>query len=448
MAAPRSPGTEVVIYWLDRNGPKDKVFMQPDDTLQYVIDHARRVWNIADDLQVCLYNQNRILVGDLDRTFQSSNLGRCMLIVDYSQESRQLATQRKDKEAAVAYKRNLAEHEKWRETANPVDAFRYDLKRHAQTLEHVMKHADDKQLHRLFNTHGILRIHNMLVGAFQVDPATETQAVNRKEFEQFGRCPDGNPFCSAATRAKLLNHLETNVFVGDVPKYVAPAAQGGGVSSVSAQGGGGKSPPLPSHQSPQQAQTSQPSPQPGGGSDVSTTPAKKIAGSPPSPPPQPPAFELTTETLGIGEIIRPRLNRRQAALPKVEKKQQIASFTNVDLKYGAVEDFSCECEIYIDDADGAEAPQIRYKSQSKEKIINLRWRSKQVLSQPLAPGSTSFSVVLELDDFDLQAQFGSDTDVLAFERAINHVYRHLHAFAPGAGRRFDDFDFTEKQMAL
>jgi hypothetical protein len=450
MAAPPSPGTDVQLYFREQNGPKEKVTMHPDDTLQKLIDHARSTWSIADDLHLCLYNTrrntqaNRLPLVDLEQTFQASGLGRCVLIVDYSEESQQLAIERKVKETAAAYQRNFAEHEKWRQTANPVEVFRYDLKRHAQTLEHTMKHADEKQLHRLFNTHGILSIHNMLIGAFQVDPATETQAVNQQAFDNFGRCPDGSAFCSSATRNKVSNHLEASVFVGDIPKFVAPVAQGGGsissaprspppvVGGRAAAGGNERSPPPP----PAAA---------GGG-----MPPPQVFATTPPPPPETAVFELTTESLfgGIGEIIRPRRNRKPIMLPKVEKRKVIAAFTNVDLKYGTTEDFGCDCEIYIDEVDGEEAPQLRCKTQTKEKSFDLRWRKKQALSHPAVPGSTAFSMLLELDNCDLHARFCSDADVLNFERAVNHVHRHFHAFVPGAGHRFDEFDFTEKQMIM
>jgi hypothetical protein len=445
-AVPPSPGTRVKLLWHGQSGQQQAllVSMNPDEPLQNLIDRARHEWGICDDIVLCLRKSaNREIVGGLDRAFKDSGLGGQALCVDFADEAfKKLHWDRKQKEvaaaheqsqkeAAVAYQHNAAAHEKWRSTvSNPVELFRYDLKRHARILDHVMNHATDEQLHRLFNTHGLLSVYNMVIGTFQVDPTDpHTAAVNLQAFQKFGQCPDdGLPFCSKATREKYMTRWDTAYLTGDVPKYTPP--------------------PTP----PRTPPPTPPRTLPPRGKDFPTPSIEDpgaSGGGKVTPPPEP----LKVETFGgFGELIRASKQKSiRPEFPSVQNNACIASFKNVDLKHGETEYFEYACEIVIaTDQAGALVPQISFQKSlvSAKHIVDLQWLKKKQsvapvasaplkfvpISQALSPGPSSFSKLLQLDSCELRVRFGGDSDVLLFEEAIRYLYVHFTAFA-GEGQR-------------
>ena len=455
-ANPPSPGTQVQLSW---NGQRQRFLVNPDDPLQSLVDRAREFWHICDDVGLCLRRivGNREPLGGLEQAFKDSGLGaQVSLCVDFADEaSKKLHSERQrkeeaaaleksQKEAAVAYQRNAAAHEQWRSTANPVELFRYDLKRHAQILEHVMNHANDEQLHRLFNTQGLLQVHNMVIGTFQVDPTEpHTEAVNQLAFQKFGQCPDRLPFCSKATRDKYMTRWQTAYLTGDVPKYTPPSgAFVSGKASSPPKEERPKAEPEAKKKAEEERLKAEAKAKKaederlkgeGEGDKKKADGAIGREGS-----------EFTIEVFDFGVIIRPTKQSVRPEFPSVQRGNQIASFKSVDLKDGETQYSGCACEIVIAaDEAGALVPQISFqKSSASKHIVDLRWLKKQSvasvasapvefvpISEALSPGPSSFSMLLKLDSCELRVQFGCDADYLLFGKAIRYLYGQLTAFA-------------------
>ena len=471
-AVPPSPGTRVKLSWI-LDGQSETFSMNPDDPLQSLIDRARVLWHICDDVGLCLRRivGNREPLGRLELALKDSGLGaQVSLCVDFADEaSKKLhlenkrkeaenkrkeeaaALEKSQKEAAVAYQRNAAAHEQWRSTANPVELFRYDLKRHAQILEHVMNHANDEQLHRLFNTQGLLQVHNMVIGTFQVDPTDpHTEAVNQLAFQKFGQCPDRLPFCSKATRDKYMTRWQTAYYTGDVPKYTPPS--GAFVSGKASPPPKAKEERLkaedeakkkaeeerPKAEAEAKKKAEEERPKGEGKGENEKKDGARVGGG----------SEFTIEVFDFGVIIRPTKQSVRPEFPSVHQRgNQIASFKSVDLKHGETQYSGCACEIVIaaDEAGapGALVPQISFqKSSGSKHVVDLRWLKKHSvasvasapvefvpISEALSPGPSSFSMLLKLDSCELRVQFGCDADYLLFGKAIRYLYGQLTAFA-------------------
>jgi hypothetical protein len=331
-----------------------------------------------------------------------------------------------------------------------------------------MKHANDEQLHRLFNTHGMFNIYNMMIGTFQVDPDKhDTPAIDLKQFQKFGRCADGRPFCSSAAREKYLTRWNSAAFAGDVPKYSPPPVIRGGIASLPPVAFGGKGSPPPVVSGNESSPHTPPRAPP-----FASIPYTRALKAPDFPADSPAAAapaaaagergsEFSVETLGgFGEIIRAtKQKNKKPDFPDVKKGALIVSFHNMDLKHGEIQYFGCTCDVVVAaDDSGALVSQFICKKSASNYVVNLQWLKKQYsativsttmefvpISEALVPGSTSFSKLLKLDGCDLHVRFGGDADVLLFEEAMRYLHGHFVAFS-GAGCRLDDFKLPEDIM--
>jgi hypothetical protein len=430
------------------------ISMQPNDCLTKLIDSAREKWKLDPDLALCLTRQQGNVstrVDNLEQTFEESRLGRTALLLDYTSEARIVADERLQQARVRTYNLQQAEHRKWRETARPVDVFRYDLQQHAKTLDLALARATDTELHYLFNTRGILSIHNMMAGALETNPA-HCAGPNMEAFQKYGTCRDGRPYCSQAARERNFEVVDRNLSSGGVPKagsrpmlsspIRSPAAVSRGADAtgrlVSTVHGQESS----TAQSPIRVFDNEVGDKAGGGN---ASPPPKLEDTTP-PPPIP---RLPTETLGFGEIIQPSIKHDHVELPAVSNRMVIASFEKVILKFGQSEAIECKCDVYIDEQ---KQPLVRCYKPELFKSISLMWLKKEregagaaaesvPINDALKPhsaSSSSFCMLLKLDHGgELLMQFGGDSDVLKWQRVIKHVYSHFHAFS-GEGHKLQE----------
>ena len=443
------------------------IAMQPNDCLTKLIDSARQRWNLDPDLAVCLTRQpGNVPVDNLEQTFEASRLGRTTLLLDYTSEAKIVADERLQQAKVRTYNLQQAEHRKWRETARPVDVFRYDLQQHAKALDHAVARATDTELHSLFNTHGILEIHNMIMGALDTNPARAARP-NLEAFQKYGACRDGQPYCSEAARKRNAVLVAENLSSGGVPKAVPRSVPstpirvfnpndrvGGGSASSTPDNrvGGGSASSTPDDRV--RVGSASPPPVPSLTELEDTPPPPPIPNVahfvPPPPPPIPGVTDFTAQVFPWGEVIRPSIRHDHVELPAVSNRTVIASFEKVILKYGQSEAMECKCDVYIDDE---KKPVVRcYKPDLK--IIPLLWLKKEGAAEsvpindalkPHSTSSSSFSMLLKLDHGgELLTQFGGDSDVLKWQRVIKHVYSHFHAFS-GEGHKLHESSLRLEQ---
>ena len=416
--------TKVQLLFGQSGQQKQVVEVQPDDRLSIFLERARQEWGIDAELKLRLFEKRGAALSpefvDLEQTFAASGLSRTTLVVEYAPEAAAAVAQKNASKQRELDEKQRADHERMRAT-DPVAAFRADLRKNAQTLEQVYTHADDAKLHRLFNTQGLLTLHNMVCGAAFIGPATAT-GINQQMFEKYGTCKDdGVSWCSARTRETIVAKTTRDQEEG-VPRYIPKPATPHRMPAVSGGGAQQHSPPR-LHEP-----TAFDSPVPAS-SEPAATPSPSVPSPPPVPQPPPP---LTTIVTWFGEIIQPSI--RHEELPSVGGKVVITAIQNVILKNGEREAADCDCELYIDDTKFIEGkvylqPQLRYKNKAKNTAttVNL-WPHDVTISDACCPSDASFSIVLKLDQGDVLMQFRSDSDVEKWERAIKHVFTYLQAF--------------------